>query len=235
MKTTNKITGVYCIKSLDYKLVYIGSSKDIKHRFSTHKYAIKKKDSKRGIIRLFESKQIILEILEITENLLEREQYWIDFYKNQTVWEIINEFDANRNNSTVSDNFRKKMSVIRKEKWKNKEYADKILKSSLKSRFTAERLNKRVHIYLKNGVYKGYIDSAKKTSEVLNLNIISTASASRGNFRNSFKYKDFLFVYEQIRVLYKLDELLELHQELRTISSQAWEDSFEYHEGSTTN
>lgn len=43
------ISGVYCLKAVDCGLIYIGSSKGIKHRYSTHKYSIRKGLIKRCI------------------------------------------------------------------------------------------------------------------------------------------------------------------------------------------
>lgn len=234
MPYKNEISGVYCLKAIDCKMIYIGSSSKIKRRFALHKSNIKRKDTKRGVTQLFDCKEIKLEILEETSNLLEREQYWIDFYKNQDTWKLVNTFDADRRESSIQDSFRKKMSSIAKDRWKNDEYREYILSKSEVSRFTPERLNKKVHIY-KKGVYLGFLPSSKQASEVLNIAETILASCARGKYRNKHQYKDYIFVYDQIRVLYKLEELLEAHQELRVISSQAWEANFEYQEGSTTN
>ena len=94
------ISGVYCLRAADCGFIYTGSSKDIKHRYSVH----------------------------ISSNLFEREQYWIGFYKNQSVWKLVNVFDADREDSSVPDSFRNKMSLIRKEKWKDEEYRKSQLK-----------------------------------------------------------------------------------------------------------
>lgn len=228
------ISGVYCLKAIDCGLIYIGSSKGIKHRYSTHKYAIRKGDTKRYVKEFINCKDIQCEILEVTDNLFEREQYWIEFYKNQNVWKLVNVFDADREGSSVPDSFRNKMSLIRKEKWKDEEYRKSRLENLKRTQFSTERLNKKVHFY-KNGIYMGYAPSAKILGQILNLPKNIVANCARGAYRNKFKYKDYIFIYDEKRVLYKLDELLEAHQELRVISSQAWEASFEYHEGSETN
>ena len=234
MPYKNEISGVYCLKSIDCKIIYIGSSTNIKRRFALHKSSIKRKDFSRGVSPFFDCKDLRLEILEETSNLLEREQYWIDFYKNQDIWKLINVFDADRKGSNIQDSFRKKMSSVLKDRWKNPEYRELALSKSKKTRFTSERSNKKVHIY-KNGVYEGYLPSSKKASEILKIPEICLASCARGKYRNKHKYREYIFVYDQIRVLYKLEELLEAHQELRVISSRAWEANFEYQEGSTTN
>lgn len=50
----------------------------------------------------------------------------------------------------------------------------------------------------------------------------SISTAARGKYRGKFIYKKTIWIYKQL-VLFKLDELLETHQELRAISSEAWE------------
>ena len=67
----------------------------------------------------------------------------------------------------------------------------------------------------------GYTQSAKILGQMLNLPKSIVSNCARGAYRNKFKYKDYIFIYDEKRVLYKLDELLEAHQELRVISSQA--------------
>lgn len=233
MSYKNDISGVYCLKSIEKNLIYIGSSQKIKRRFALHKSAIKREDNKRSVAAFYGC-NIVLEILEQTDNLLEREQYWIDFYRNQNIWKLVNIFDANREKTSISDNFRNKMSKIVKERWKNQQYREEQIKKSSKTFFTPERLNKKIHIYLENGNYIGYFPSAKIASEILNISK-GVCYAARGKYRNKFYIQGYIAIYDELRVLYKLDELLEAHQELRVISSQAWEVSFEYHEGSTTN
>lgn len=226
MPYKNDFSGVYCLKTLNTKLIYIGSSKGLSKRKALHKSAIKKGDKKRSskIIDAVSQGDIYsFEIIELCENLLEREQYWINFYKSQNVYELVNEFDADRNGSDCSQSFKNKMSKIREEKWKDDEYREQMLPKLVKTQFTAERLNKQVHIFGLEGEYLGNFLSAKNAASWLNLNEVSVSAAARGMYRGKFKYKDKLFIYQQVRVLYKLDELLEAHQELRVISSQAWE------------
>lgn len=120
------VAGVYCLKALNSKLIYIGSSKSLGIRRNVHKSQLKNQDKKRGCSRMIEAHlagdQIEFEVVEICENFLEREQYWLDFYRKQDVYNIINRFDADRNGSQVSDEFRDKMSSAMKKNWENPEY-----------------------------------------------------------------------------------------------------------------
>lgn len=81
----NKIAGVYKITNNITGDFYIGSSKNIKHRWATHKsLSVWKRYSK---LRLYKDMaqygldNFIFEVLEETSSLREREQYWIDELK----------------------------------------------------------------------------------------------------------------------------------------------------------
>jgi hypothetical protein len=202
--------GVYVLKALESKLAYIGSSKNLKVRKSIHFYNIRKKDTKRGvsaIIKAVESgDRVSFEILEYCNNVLEREQYWINHFREYSEFTVVNVFDADRHGSKITDNFRNTMSVIAKERWKNEEYRNKILESSKAHRFTSERLSKEVIQCALDGTIIAHYPSGKKAAEYLGLNNASINAAARGKFRNSHKYNNYLFYY---RVLYKQGELLE--------------------------
>lgn len=225
MENLSHKSGVYCLIVREEKIIYIGSSKNLSKRRAIHKYSIKIKDHQRGCSRIIESSEkgykVIFKVLELCENYEEREQFWINFYNTSKDLELINVFDAERKNSAITKEFRDKMSDIRKEKWKDSNYREERLKSLLKTSFTSEDLSKKVHVFTKNGDYISTYYSAKEASEVLELSQSSVSSASRGKYRNLFLHKNRIFVYNE--VLYKLDELLETHQELRAISSEAWE------------
>ncbi len=217
--------GVYCLKALNSKLIYIGSTKNLARRKAVHLYSIKKnlidKGCKPMIDAYHNGDYVNFEVIEICDNYLEREQYWLDHYKNEGTNKVVNAFDADRNGSLVSSEFRDKMSDIRKNKWKDENYREKALGKMKATMFSPERLNKPVHQFTKKGEYVKLHESGKKAAEELNLNSVSVCAAARGSFHKKFTYKEWIFV--QDGVLNKLDELLETHQELRAISSQAWE------------
>ena len=81
----NKIAGVYKITNTITGDFYIGSSKDIKLRWSIHKapYTIKQHSN----VKLYKAMaqygrdNFTIDIIEETDNLREREQYWIEYLK----------------------------------------------------------------------------------------------------------------------------------------------------------
>ena len=79
-----RISGIYKITNIETNECYIGSSKDIKHRWSEHKRLStwKQKNSKLYIaFQQYGLDKFSFEIVEETDNLKEREQYYIDLLK----------------------------------------------------------------------------------------------------------------------------------------------------------
>lgn len=80
-----KISGVYKITNLETNECYIGSSKDVKNRWATHKYIFTtKKQPNKKLYSAFQQyglDKFSFEILEETTKLKEREQYYIDLLK----------------------------------------------------------------------------------------------------------------------------------------------------------
>lgn len=178
--------------------------------------------------------EIVFEVIEYCDNYLEREQYWIDFYKQQDSYSIVNQFDADRNGSSVTDAFRGTMSKVLQERWQDENYRSTTIERLKPTMFTSERLSKPVHVFLQSsGDFINTYKSAKDAAYHLGGSPTSTAAAARGAYRNTFIYQHGIYIYNA--VLYKLDELLETHPELRVISSQAWEACKKYQEGSETN
>lgn len=81
----NKISGVYKITNSVTGDFYIGSSKDVKHRWITHKAP--SYHAQHSNLRMYQDmmqfglNNFTFEILEETDNLKVREQYWIDQLK----------------------------------------------------------------------------------------------------------------------------------------------------------
>ena len=81
----NKIAGIYKITNIITGDFYIGSSKDIKLRWYIHKtpYTIKQHPN----VKLYKAMaqygrdNFTIEVIEETNNLREREQYWIEYLK----------------------------------------------------------------------------------------------------------------------------------------------------------
>jgi predicted GIY-YIG superfamily endonuclease len=86
-KMINKISGIYIIKNTLNNKVYIGSSVDINNRWNCHKRELCKNKHHNKYLQfawnkngkdVFEFK--LLEIVLVKEDLIKREQYWMDIY-----------------------------------------------------------------------------------------------------------------------------------------------------------
>lgn len=177
--------------------------------------------------------EVVFEVIEYCNNYIDREQYWIDFYKQQDSYKLVNQFDAERTGTSVTDSFRATMGNVLKKRWENSDYRNSTIEKLKPTMFTAESLSKTVHSFNLDGRHLETYKSAKEAAYFLKYSAISVAAAARGKYRNKFIFKQKIFIYNE--VLYKLDELLETHPELRVISSQAWEACKMYQEGSETN
>lgn len=81
------ISGIYIIKNTVNKKVYIGSAVCLKQRFIGHKNQFKKQEHNnrfQNFVNKYGFKTLNFEIIELVsdiKNLIEREQYWIDYYQ----------------------------------------------------------------------------------------------------------------------------------------------------------
>ena len=81
------ISGIYIIKNTINDKVYIGSSVCIKQRFIEHKNQFKKQVHNirfQNFVNKYGFNTLIFEVIEYVndkEKLIEREQYWIDYYE----------------------------------------------------------------------------------------------------------------------------------------------------------
>lgn len=111
-----RISGIYKITNIETNECYIGSSKDIKHRWSEHKRLStwKQKNSKLYIaFQQYGLDKFSFEILEETTNLKEREQYYIDLLKPIYNNNRANGFDIER------------YKDYQKEYWKTEKYKNR--------------------------------------------------------------------------------------------------------------
>lgn len=83
----NSCVGIYCIKNTINNLLYIGSSKNIKSRFYDHKSCLKANRHPNHYLQNSYNKYgkenfefVILELVEDEKNLIQKEQYYINFY-----------------------------------------------------------------------------------------------------------------------------------------------------------
>ena len=81
------ISGIYIIKNTINDKVYIGTAVCIKQRFIGHKNQFKKQvhnDRFQNFVNKYGFNTLIFEVIEYVndkEKLIEREQYWIDYYE----------------------------------------------------------------------------------------------------------------------------------------------------------
>lgn len=83
----NKIISIYKIKCLKNKKIYIGSSKDTIKRWNTHKCLLRKNKHHCSRLQKAWNKYgeqnfsfYIIEILPTSDFLIDKEQFWIDYY-----------------------------------------------------------------------------------------------------------------------------------------------------------
>lgn len=78
-------SGIYCIKNLITKVSYIGSSKNINLRLKTHLYNLRNNKHPNKYLQnswnKYKEDNFYIKIIEYTENLLEREQFYINNIK----------------------------------------------------------------------------------------------------------------------------------------------------------
>jgi hypothetical protein len=237
MKTIPQKAGIYALVSLKANLIYIGGTRNLQVRKNLHTSTIRGNDAERGCKPMVEAHhdgdEITFGVLEICDNIEEREQYWIEYYRDAPPLRLVNVFDATRSGSSVPEDFRSKLSVIRKEKWKDPEYRQKTTDRLRVTQFTAEQLSKPVLVFGEGGDFKGLWPSARGAAAACGCHPTSVSAAARGDFGGKFKHKGYIFMY--LWVLYKLGELLETHQYLRAISNQSIVRATQAIAGSTTN
>ncbi len=115
-----KISGIYKITNLETNEYYIGSSTNIKKRWAQHKApsAWKRYSNKKLYIdfQQYGLAKFSFEILEETENLKEREQYYIDLLKPV--------YNANRANGWDLERYKEYDKKYQKEYHKTDKYKE---------------------------------------------------------------------------------------------------------------
>ncbi len=103
--------GIYIIKCLQEDKVYIGSSKDISRRWINHKTALNNERHGNYELQLawdaYGDESFIFDILEETEDIVIREQSWLNTYKGL----LYNSSNSAWNPMQNPDNIKKAMST----------------------------------------------------------------------------------------------------------------------------
>lgn len=117
------ISGIYSITNLNNGKIYIGSSVDVRSRFSQHKSGLRKSNHHNRYLQrawdkygegCFEFK--VIEVVEDVSVILEREQYWIDKYESydSSIGYNISPTAGNTTGCMHTDESRKKISEAKK-------------------------------------------------------------------------------------------------------------------------
>lgn len=148
-------SGIYCIKNILNNKLYVGSSTRIYDRFYRHKKDLQSNTHCNRYLQNSWNKYgeggFKFEVIEecSKENLIEREQYWLDFYKeNGKVYNVRLKVESNRglkhsaeHNRKIGDaNRGKKISDEQKKKVSDSLKGRKLTKESIEKR-TESRKN----------------------------------------------------------------------------------------------
>jgi len=142
-----KKIGIYCIKNIESRKVYVGSSVDIKDRLSRHRYQLRK--GKHHNIHLQRSwnkygkdnfEFYVLEECKESK-LIDRENYYIKKYKSTNKHYGYNMVSADRR--IISNETRKRMSEAQKGKKYSDEYKKK-MSEKLKGRKMSEEWKAKI-------------------------------------------------------------------------------------------
>lgn len=103
--------GVYLLLHQETRELYVGSSTELSHRLTHHKFSIKTGTHKNTAINSWYLEEVVVVVLESCEavknaetkrSLLEREQHFIDVLKASKDWTLLNIADASSNSSSSS-------------------------------------------------------------------------------------------------------------------------------------
>jgi hypothetical protein len=156
--------GIYCIKCLKNNKIYVGSAINIKYRFTRHKNdLLNKKHHSKHLQRawdLYGENEFSFEILEsnLDNNLLiERENYWISFFRSS----------ERRYGFNILNNARTRLGIKHSKKTKNK-----ISKNSFsKGKFYENSIHgsKEVYQYDFDGNFIKKWNSLKEPANILSI------------------------------------------------------------------
>lgn len=137
---STKKPGIYKITNLVNRKIYIGSAYNLSNRFSVHKYTLKNNKHKNKHLQsawnLYGEQNFLFEILEIIEDkklVIEREQYYLDFYKphDKNVGYNVAKKAGNTAGIKASEETRKKQSEAAKRRPKYKWTEEQLARRAL--------------------------------------------------------------------------------------------------------
>lgn len=126
-------SGIYCIKHIASEKVYIGSAVNIKNRWQNHKAALRNsRHHSKKMQRAWDKygeKAFVFSVLEIVpdkNNLIEREQYWLNKYQSARCGYNCRPTAGSNLGHKDSDEVRAKKSLVHKGVKKSKEHVAKV-------------------------------------------------------------------------------------------------------------
>jgi group I intron endonuclease len=114
-------SGIYMITCIENKKIYIGSSVNLTRRFSEHKRFLKKNDHYNSYLQnswnLYGEESFVFSIIEKTklEELMSREQYWID--KSKCFDQKVGFNECKNSNSTIGYKHTEEFLASRSKLW----------------------------------------------------------------------------------------------------------------------
>lgn len=211
----NKKSGIYCIINEINQLIYIGSTLNFKHRKNQHFSALDLKKHPNNKLQnawnKYGSMHFSFNIIEECDKkfLLEREQFWINFYqsyKNKIGYNLNKLADRN----ILCNSTKKKISDNHKKFWKNKKFSeahinkmrenssrfwkDKKLSIDHKNKLSQSHKKKLIQLD-KSGNLIAEFNGIKEASEKTGFSEIGIQQVASGYKRKSiygftFKYKN---------------------------------------------
>lgn len=204
-KKHSRTSGIYLIKSLLDERVYIGSATNLHARLCTHKHLLKLNKHHCKHLQNFYNKygeenlSIIVIELCTRDKLLEREQHWLDFYKDKFNTLITAGSGLGMSRGPLTEEQKIKISKSSKGHKKSEETRRRMSESfkgrkihtieSIKK--ISDKNKKAILQFNKNGEFMKRFDSLTQASEEIGTSIwnISICLCGRGKTAKGYVWK----------------------------------------------
>lgn len=180
-----KISGIYKIINIENGKYYIGSAVDIKNRWKTHKRLLKNNkhynNHLQSAYNKYGNENFLYEVIEETENLIEREQFWLDKLNAND-----NSFGYNKRIIATS-NLGIKLSDSTREKLRISHIGNKQSKETIKK--ISESQYKKICQFDINGNYLNTFNSLQEAAKFLNKSYTTSITMClNGKISTAFGY-----------------------------------------------
>lgn len=166
------IFGIYAIVNIANDKIYIGSALDFKDRWRLHKLALNKNKHHNRHLQSawnrYGEQNFLFVVIEYTDWLLEREQYWIDKLNsiNSEVGYNICKAGRNRAGVKVSDETRLKLSISHLGHKPSEETKRKMSESKIGNQINKDRKQNDAHKEAISKGLKGIACSEEKKAKI---------------------------------------------------------------------